>query len=300
MAYIPRTLLLAMLALLVGATTLTAQESEEMLSLPAQVPPRCIDVANPQFEHGRPRRVIDAIGWTFGIPKKIILWDRRVVNHHVSEATEQSLAEYLSTNGLTSTKVRINEYDPIGEWKRLAANREVGFGWRYSIGAFDTLFYTLIPGRLFGNDAYNPYTDSIYIYSDVPCLAQEQGSYAKLVHSHQHPGTYAALTALPVVQLWPERDSKVDVLDYTLETGTIAQQKEATRILYAEYGAEVGNQAAVLLGTNVPLTLAGAGIGHLAAWYDVSSPPSTPSLNQPSSVEISSRQGMDPGGAVAR
>ena len=164
-----------------------------------------------------------------------------------------------------ATKVRINEYDPIGEWRRLRANTNVGAGWRYTFGAFGALNYTLFPGRLFGADGYNPYTDSIYIYSDIPCLAEEQASYAKLVRAQAHPGTYVALTSLPFVQLWPEKTAKIDVLDYTLANGTPAQQIEATHILYAEYGAEVGRQASVLFGAGIPLTLAGAGVGHLSA-----------------------------------
>jgi hypothetical protein len=220
-----------------------------------------------QFEHGKPRKVIDACGWVFGIPRKIILWDRRAVNHDVSPETEQELSSYLEANGLTSTKVRINQYDPVGEWQRLRANKRVGAGWRYTVGAFGTLVYTVVPGRVFGSDGYNPYTDTINVYSDIPCLAQEQGGYAKLVHARPHPGTYSVVTSLPVVQLWPEKKSKTDVLDYTLANGTPEEQDEATRVLYAEYGAEVGGQASLLVGSNLPLTLAGAGFGHVAAHF---------------------------------
>jgi hypothetical protein len=241
--------------------------------LPAAIEPRPVmaleaDAERPseaQFEHGRPHKVVDAIGWTFGIPKKIILWDRRACNHNVSLQTEQSLAEYMQANGLYSTKVRINQYDPVGEWQRLHSNDEVGAGWRYTVGVFSTLAYTVFPGRLFGSDRYNPYTDSIYVYSDIPCIVQEQGSYAKLVGSRRHPGTYAAVASLPVVRLWPQKQIKRDVIDYTLATGTPEQQREATRILYAEYGAQVGGQASLFVGSNLPFTLVGAGIGHVAA-----------------------------------
>jgi hypothetical protein len=270
---VPRTILLAVLALASPVASLCAQE------IPPQAQPAPIDAqlnSDPQFEHGQPRKVVDAVGWVFGIPKKFILWDRRAVNHHVSAETELSLAQYLNANGLVSTKIRINEYDPVGEWRRLGTNKEVGAGWRYTVGAFDTLFYTLVPGRLFGSDRYNPYTDSVYIYSDIPCLAQEQASYAKLVHARSHPGSYAALSSLPVVQLWPEKKSKDDVLDYTLTYGTSAQQQEATRVLYAEYGAEVGGQASLFLGSNLPLTLAGAGIGHVAAYCKPNAAPQLP------------------------
>ena len=265
MKRLSQTILLAVLALAGSATSLRGQDAPtEYLPEPGGE----IPTLNSQFEHGQPRKVVDAVGWVFGIPKKIILWDRRAVNHRVSLETEQNLARYLEANGLTSTKVRINQYDPIGEWQRLRANKQVGAGWRYTVGAFGTLVYTVVPGRLFGSDGYNPYTDSINIYSDIPCLAQEQGGYAKLVHARPHPGTYAALTALPVVQLWPEKKSKNDVLDYTLTNGTPEQQQEATRVLYAEFGAEVGGQASLLLGSNLPLTLAGAGVGHVAARFN--------------------------------
>lgn len=227
--------------------------------------PRAASCDHEQFERGEPHKIIDSIGWVFGIPKKIILWDRRAVNHRVSPETEERLAAYMNANGLATTKVRINEYDPLGEWRRLAANKEVGAGWRYTVGAFGTLGYTLFPGRVFGEDGYNPYTDTIYVYSDISCLAEEQASYAKLIRAHQHPGTYVAVVSLPIVQLWPEKQSKTDVLDYTLSSGTPEQSTEATRVLYAEYGAEVGGQASMLFGAGIPLTLAGAGIGHVAA-----------------------------------
>ena len=269
----PRTILLALLALAGPAASLFGQEPlPEPLPAAAESQPSTFA----QFEHGKPRKVVDAVGWVFGIPKKVILWDRRAVNHRVSLETELNLAQYLEANGLSSTKVRINQYDPVGEWRRLRANKEVGAGWRYTVGAFDTLTYTLLPGRLFGSDGYNPYTDSVHIYSDIPCLAQEQASYAKLVHGRAHPGTYAALTSLPIVQLWPEKQSKNDVLDYTLANGTAAEQQEATRVLYAEYGAEVGGQASILLGSNLPLTLAGAGIGHVTAHYKAITTPEAP------------------------
>jgi hypothetical protein len=268
-----RTILLALLALAGSAHALCGQE------MPLQrLPPTAEQNVGTslQFEHGQPRKVIDAVGWVFGIPKKIIVWDRRAVNHHVSLETEQNLAEYLEINGLTSTKVRINEYDPAGEWQRLRENKEVGAGWRYTVGTLGVVVYTVLPGRVFGMDKYNPYTDSIYIYSDIPCLAQEQAGQAKIVQGRPHPGTYAALTSLPVVRLWPAKQRKNEVLDYTLAYGTAAQQEEATRVFYSEFGAEVGGQASIFLGSNLPITLAGAGIGHIAARYKAMTTPDPP------------------------
>src|SRR3954449_2223365 len=115
-------LLLAMLALAGSSKSGRGQDAPApLLEKPAEEQLR----DDPQFEHGQPRKVVDAVGWVFGIPKKIILWDRRAVNHHVSAETERNLAQYLDANGLATTKVRINEYDPVGEWRRLGANKQV-------------------------------------------------------------------------------------------------------------------------------------------------------------------------------
>jgi hypothetical protein len=47
-----------------------------------------------------------------GIPAKLILFDRRVENHRVSEETEAAIAAYLQSNELDSVKVRLNQYRP--------------------------------------------------------------------------------------------------------------------------------------------------------------------------------------------
>ena len=144
-----------------------------------------------QFEHGRPNKVIDGVGWFFGIPPRIALWNWGVENHNVSPATEQRLQEYIAANELHDVKVRINQYDPGGEWRRLVDNKRVAPGWRYTVGALSTLGYTLFPGRLFGNDGYNPYTDTGDVFSDVPSLPMHAAGYAKDVHTRTYPGTYA-------------------------------------------------------------------------------------------------------------
>ena len=108
-------ILLAVLAL-AGPALVYGQDLPPLILF---APPELELSDDPQFEYGQPHKVIDGVGWVFGIPKKIILWDRRAVNHCVSAETQQNLAQYLNANGLVSTKVRINQYDPFGEWHRL-------------------------------------------------------------------------------------------------------------------------------------------------------------------------------------
>ena len=113
--------------------------------------------------------MIDGVGRVVGIPSKIILWDRRIDNHKISPETESALTQYVSDLDLQDTKVRLNQYAPTDEWRRLNANRTVGWGWRYTLGVLAWADEAIFPGRIFGGDRDNAYT--ISIYSDTPAVA---------------------------------------------------------------------------------------------------------------------------------
>ncbi len=199
------------------------------------------DVTGPQIERGRPHAVIDSVGWVWGIPAKVVLLDRRVENHRIDSDTEAAIAEYLDDNQLSTVKVRLNQYHPGDDWRRLAANKSVGAGWRYTLGAISVLGETLIPGRIFGSDHYNPFTNTIHLYSSVSAIAIHEGGHAKDFARRRWKGTSAALYLLPGVPLYHEAVATSDALGYVLVTGDLPAQHEAYEILYPAYGTYVGN-----------------------------------------------------------
>ncbi len=213
----------------------------------------------PQIERGQPRPLVDGIGWVFGIPSKIILWDTRVDNHSISDDTEQAIAQYVNDQELSHTKVRINQYAPLDEWKRLTANHSVGWGWRYSLGTLTWLEETILPGRLFGTDHYNPYTDTISIYSDAPAIAIKEGSRARDVNSRQYPGTYMAVNSLPLISMWHDTVATQYALEY-LRDEHDEYVEEGYQLLYPAYGAHLGGDLVSF--TTVPTTL-GAAVGSI-------------------------------------
>lgn len=220
--------------------------------------------AGPQICEGRPNKVIDCTGWVLGIPGKILLFDRRVNNHAVSPETTAAVSTYLTQNQMPDVCVRVNEYAPGEEWKRLCDNSHVGAGWRYTLGTLSLAGYTLFPGRLVGGDRYNPYTNSVYVYSDVPSLAIQAAAYAKDVHERDHPGTYAFVNGLPVVSLWHDTVNTREALDYFATYGDSDQQAEAMRILYPHYAMRVGGAVGGIVGAE-PLFIAGSAVvGHVS------------------------------------
>lgn len=217
----------------------------------------------PQFEHGRTNVVIDAIGWTFGIPSKVILLDRRVDNHHVGLKPEEALREYLEYNKLSDVKVRINQYAPQREFRRLVRNKSVAWGWRYSFGILSLLYETILPGRIFGGDSYNPYTDTINLYSDIPAIGLHEGGHTKDFSGQTLKGTYALAYMLPVFSIYAESRASSDAISYLYAHGSAEAEKEAYRILYPAMGTYIGGMFSTGLAPLSPWYYAGVVPGHI-------------------------------------
>ena len=228
------------------------------------IPADLIADSEPQIERGKPRPIIDGFGWVWGIPSKITLWNRKVENHHISPETETLLAEYLETNGLSDVKVRLNQYRPGADWKRLTRNTSIAWPWRYTLGAAFVFGETIIPGRLFGGDHYNPYTSTIHLYGDVPAIAFHEAAHAKDFSNRARPGNYAALYLLPFVPLWHERIATNDVLSYVDDRNDPTLRREAYHVLYPAYGTYLGNAGGTILPRySSPLFVGGVLTGHV-------------------------------------
>ncbi len=196
---------------------------------------------SPQIQRGQPRKIIDAAGWVIGIPGKILLWNRRIDNHNISPRTEEAISNYLVCNSLDTTRVRINQYAPGDDWRRLVKNKRVAAPWRYTFGAVFTAYETVVPGRIFGGDHYNPFTDTIHLYSDVPAIGIHEAAHAKDFARRKYKGTYAAAYCLPLVPLYHESLASGDALDWMELNHPPAEQREAYNVLYPAYGTYVGS-----------------------------------------------------------
>lgn len=193
-----------------------------------------------QFERGKPHRLLDSLGWVLGIPAKIVLFDRRVDNHRVGVETEDALQTYLEYNGIRDVKIRVNQYAPLKEFRRLVRNKDVGWGWRYSIGVLSWIYQTILPGRLIGGDNYNPYTDTINIYSDVPAIAIHEGGHAKDFAGKSLKGTYAVTYIVPFFTLYAEGRASNDAISYLYAHGSADEEREGYNVLYPAMGTYVG------------------------------------------------------------
>ena len=169
-----------------------------------------------------------------------MLWNCKVDKHYVSEKTEQAIKQYLTKNDLYNVKVRINQYCPGGEWRRLFKNRAVGAGWRYTLGIISVAIYSAFPQRFFGGDNYNPFTNTVNIYSDHPAILIHEGGHSKDFATKKLKGCYAALYMVPFVSLYHEAKASNDALGYLRTEASLKDQKDAYKILYPAYATYIG------------------------------------------------------------
>lgn len=234
-------LLLPLLFLLGGCATLPYHygAAREDVELPEFGP------AGTQIDRGKPVAFLDGVGhYVVSLPSKLLLLNWEVDSHRISPETEEILSAYLAANHLSEVKVRLNQYAPGGEWRRLVANREMPGFFKYTLGAISTSLYTVLPGRFFGGDNYNPYTNTLSIYSDLPAVVLHEGAHAKdfAARSRDFRGWYAMMRLLPLVPLWQEAEATGDAVGYTIEEGLTEEQKDSYKILYPAYGTYIAGE----------------------------------------------------------
>jgi hypothetical protein len=225
-------------------------------------PPQAVMVV-----YGKPNKTLDRIGWVVGLPDRILPLNSKINNHQISPETTFKLKEYLEKNDLTDVYVCVNYYDPRGQWQRLRANKLIRPGWRYTMGTLSMLSYTVLPGRIFGGDEYNPYTNSLYLNSDVPALVLHEAAYAKDLRGRKAPGAYAAVNDLPLVGLWRVTNGLNDVLGYARAEHDWDLERQTYHVLYPRIGIETMSSAVPFVPVwwgGPALGVVGAAAGHTA------------------------------------
>ena len=225
----------------------------------------------PQVERGRDDgffRLLDFLGHRIiSLPSKLILWNWKVDNHNISQETEGKIKEFLNDNNLRNVKVRLNQYAPWGEWNRLRYNKDMHVFWRYSFGTITVLMYTLLPGRIFGGDNYNPFTNTINLYSDHKGIALHEAAHAKDLSRRHFKGLYSAARILPLVPLYQEAVATGDAIGYDKDNNNLEDEKEDYKILYPAYATYIAgeglNWVHLPFGQGYLITLTVAIPGHI-------------------------------------
>ena len=256
---------------------------------------------HPQIQRGMPFLPVDALGNVTGIIGKILLLDWRFDNHAISERTESYIVRFLDSHAdrVGLTQVELNQYAPHHDLQRLFANHQVAWPYRVTLGLFTTLIVdVLLPGRVFPwGDYFNPWTNTVHVYSDHPAVALHELGHAWDFGGRRLKGTYAFVRAFPFVNLYQEYVASNEAFDYFIEIGDQEQETAAYKILIPAYGSYVGSYLLF------PFNYVGIAVGHVwgrsAAAYQAHvyrtqderqqhedlAPPTPPSSNTPTGQE---------------
>jgi hypothetical protein len=256
-----RLILLLVTISTVGCASSSYQYGEE--STESQLSP-----AKPQqYYIGAPNKFLDSSDWIWpgSLLSKLILWNKNVDSHEISQETIDAMAEYIEENKLDDVLVLVNTYKPGSQWYRLFHNDQVGAGWRYTLGFLSVTSYTIFPGRFFGGDHFNPYTNTISLYSDDIAIALHEAAHAKDFARRKHKGLHAGLYLLPGAALYYEAVATSDALSYLESRCEFEQQKDAYQTLHPAYGTYVGGTFLRGSGIGALMAIPGHIVGNVAA-----------------------------------
>jgi len=213
----------------------------------------------PEAKEGQRVLPIDWLGNFFGAFSKLLLWNWKVERHRIETSTEQVVDGYLRSHEdtLGNVLVQLNRYAPQDAWKRLFQNKKVKWPYRYFLGIFSVLIVdTLLPGRIFGGDRYDPFTHTVHLYSDLPSIALHELGHAEDFAVRRYRGSYALFRMVPFADLFQEDKATDFAFQYVREEKMIDTEIECYKILYPAYGSYIGGY----LGSWSPIAIIG---GHI-------------------------------------
>ena len=237
-------------------------------------------MSNPlRLTRGTPMPFVDTLANVLAVPNKILFLNADFESHQIDDAVEDSMRGFVAFHDIQGVRIRLNEYTPLGELWALLANGRVFIGLRLTIGLLSWLAYCLNIGRLFGGDHYNPFSDSVNMYSNSKSIALHELGHVLDFRRRTFPGLYALVRMLPIVSLYQEYLASLYAVLYLREVGDVDEEMRAYRLLAPAYSTYVFGAlvewfpSTVIRSLMLPVILAGHVLGegvaqHRAATID--------------------------------
>lgn len=226
------------------------------------VPYRGVNPQNPQFERGHSIPPIDLIANVAALPYKLLFWNWRLQSHMISDSTEADLTAFLEQHEADDVKVFIAKFSLFEDMGRLFTNKMVAWPFRIFPGFFTTFISTLTDW-LIGGDYYNPFTNSIHLFSDISAVALHEGGHAVDFKRHKYRGTYAMMRILPAADTYQEWIATEEAIRYYQNEKQLEKELKAYKILYPAYGSYVGGALSIFVPLPYVTSVAGVLVGHI-------------------------------------
>ena len=174
--------------------------------------------------------------------------------------------DYLAKSGITDTLIRVNQYAPVDEFRRLRENQRIAGPVKYTLGTISVLKETLLPSPLLGRDSFNPYTNTINISSNSAAKAVDSAAQANLIYSRPFPTISLLSERIPAGELPFVGQSQTEALNYFAMYGDSNQVRTAKQTLIPEVTSDLGGEVGELVPGSGPLfSIAGKLVGKVIA-----------------------------------
>lgn len=219
----------------------------------------------PEIQEGMRSIPVDFLGNVFGSIGKLALWNHKYKSHRISDETKAAVTRELEEHPeVGNLRVVMNRWAPWESFKRLSDNEGVDWRWRWSFGLMKVLlFETILPNRIFGSDNYDPYTHSIYLYSDIPSLAKLQVHKASFYADRRFRGSLGASRIFLIPDWQQETWATTSYLKEIRDEQRFATEQEAFLVLHPHVANYPGP---LFMGIG---NIVGAMIGHVSGRYEV-------------------------------
>ncbi len=224
---------------------------------------------------GKENKIVDALRSFFSWPQKLLLWNRTVGSGELHEDAEKAVRLALADGDSASTHVSVNEYNPKIIWQRTFRNDKTSVLTKLTLGTMNALIYTVMPGRLlYGmGDHYNPFADTVVLYSDNLDLALHEAGHAIDFSEKQKkglgPGLYTLGRFFFPIQLYQEAVATGKAFEFTAEHGASEDVRSSYALLFPAFGTYL---AASIFAANGMIDrgkkLAGKESTRLTKWLD--------------------------------
>jgi hypothetical protein len=187
------------------------------------------------ISRGKPIEFLDLLGNILSIPSKALLLSAKIDSHMISSKTEELMLSFIIRHDLYDVRVRLNEFAPMSELKRIFKPNNMNIIIRVFFGFLSVLIYLFNPGRIFGGDFYNPATKTVNLFSDHPGVALHELGHALDFKRRKYPGLYQLFRFIPFVALYQEFIASKYAVQFLKEKGFHKDELKAYKILYPAY-----------------------------------------------------------------
>lgn len=195
--------------------------------------------ARASITRGAPLPFVDALGRFLSLANKLVFLNPRFESHEVGPEVERDIAAFIEHHQLAGLHVRLNEYAPLDDLRRLLVTGRTSLLLRLLFGLPTWLATTLSVGRLFGGDHYNPWTDTVNLYTGHSAVALHELGHALDFRRRRFPGLYGLTRYIPGVALYQEYLASRYAIEFMRARGMHEEELQAWRLLFPAYSTYV-------------------------------------------------------------